>query len=276
MTFRELLRLTGDVPDRERLLSGIMRWPYGALLLHENEEADPVAESRFLEGIRRLRAHEPLQYILGEAPFYGRQFLVDPHVLIPRFDTEILVEEALREIRALRQDGAAHPGILDLCTGSGCIGLTLLLEEPDILLTCSDLSESALSAAKRNEGNLLPESGRVRWIQSDLFGEITDTFDLIVTNPPYIKTADIDSLDAEVRDHEPLTALDGGEDGLDFVRRIAVEALPHLSEGRRLLMEIGDEEGTDACRIFRENGWQSVRILRDLSGRDRVLSAHKG
>ena len=276
MTFRELLKRSEDVPDRERLLTGIMHWPYGALLLHEDEEADPETAERFLQGVRRLRAHEPLQYVLGEAPFYGRMFLVDERVLIPRFDTEILVAEALRILRDIEKKDRRTRRVLDLCTGSGCIGLTLRLEAPGISLDASDLSRDALAVAKKNEERLLPGNDGIRWIQSDLFREITDTYDLIVTNPPYIKSGDILTLDPEVRDHEPVGALSGGEDGLRFIRRIAEEAPSHLSEDGRILVEIGDEEGADALKIFEENGWRKISVLKDLAGRDRVLSAHKG
>ena len=276
MTFRELLRSASDVPDRERLLSGLRHWSFGESVLHENEEADPETEAMFLRGTERLRAHEPLQYILGEAPFYGRMFLVNEHVLIPRFDTEILVEEALVSLRDIRKEGHLTPSVLDLCTGSGCIAVTLLLEEPGIALQGSDLSAEALSAAKRNEERLAGTTGTIRFVQSDLFQEIHDVFDLVVTNPPYIRDADIETLDPEVRDHEPRIALSGGEDGLIFVRRIAEEALPHLNDGGRILMEIGDEQGTDAVKIFEYNGFREVRIIRDLTGRDRVLSARKG
>ena len=276
MTFRELLRRFEDVPDRERLLTGIMHWTYGALLLHEDEEADPETVERFLQGVRRLRAHEPLQYVLGEAPFYGRMFLVDERVLIPRFDTEILVAEALRILRDIEKKDRRTLRVLDLCTGSGCIGLTLRLEAPDISLDASDLKRDALAVAKKNEERLLPGNDGIRWIQSDLFREITDTYDLIVTNPPYIKSGDIPTLDPEVRDHEPVGALSGGEDGLRFIRRIAKEAPSHLSEDGRILVEIGDEEGADALKIFEENGWRKISVLKDLAGRDRVLSAHKG
>ena len=276
MTYRELVRQAADVSDRERLLLGITGWSFGAFLLHEDEEADPGTQAVFTEGIERLRAHEPLQYILREAPFYGRSFYVDSRVLIPRFDTEILLEEALRESDKAMREGRNRLSVLDLCTGSGCIAITLQLERPGFLVTASDLSEDALEVARTNAGRLLGNTETVRFVHSDLFEHVNGTFDLIVTNPPYIRTEDISALDPEVREHEPVLALDGGTDGLDFVRKIASSAVAFLSESGRILMEIGDEEGEDALRVFRKEGFEDIVILKDLSGRDRVLSARKG
>ena len=276
MNYRTLLNTCPDVPDRERLLNSLCGWSFGEFVRRENEEADPRTEARFRAGIERLRAHEPLQYILGEAPFYGRMFSVDSRVLIPRFDTEILLQEALRCIEEIETEGTMEPKVLDLCTGSGCLAVTMKAERPEISAAASDLMENALIVAKENERRILEGSGRIEWIRSDLFQDIRGRFDLIVTNPPYIRTTEIGTLDPEVRAHEPLNALDGGADGLEFVRKISREARAHLSLNGRLLMEIGDEEGPDALGIFREDGYRDIRILRDLAGRDRVLSARKG
>ncbi|MBP5294191.1 MAG: peptide chain release factor N(5)-glutamine methyltransferase [Lachnospiraceae bacterium] len=276
MTYRELLSNCADVPDNERLLMGIMNWSLGEFLRYAEDESDPKTVGRFQEGIGRLRAHEPLQYILGEAPFYGRMFRVDRRVLIPRFDTEILVSAALRKLDERNADGAERPRVLDLCTGSGCIALTLLLEHPDISMTASDLSADALDLAKENARRLSGSEETVRWIQSDLFDELDGVYDLIVTNPPYIKNADIETLDPEVRDHEPHTALAGGDDGLQIIRRIAKDAKAYLFPQGQILMEIGDEEGEDVLRLFKEEGYEEPMILKDLAGRDRVLTARRG
>ena len=276
MTYRELLKSCADVPDRERLLDGLMNWSFGEHLLRQDEDAAPEEVRRFQEGIRRLRAHEPLQYVLGEAPFYGRSFKVDRRVLIPRFDTEILLENALSVIDEIRPHGTEEPSVLDLCTGSGCIAVTLLLERLGITVTASDIREEALSLARENAERLLGKAQKIRFQKSDLLDDIAGTFDLIVTNPPYIRTEDLFSLDPEVRDHEPVCALDGGEDGLVLIRRIAAEARDHLKADGRLLMEIGDEEGPETLRIFEDNGYEDLKILKDLSQRDRVLTARKG
>ena len=274
-TYRELLRSSEDVPDRERLLRGLMNWPLSRFICMLDEEAEPEAAAYFLQGISRLRAHEPLQYILGEAPFFGRMFQVDPRVLIPRFDTEILVEEALREIDRRISEEDEDLRVLDLCTGSGCIAVTIRKERPMLRIEASDLSSDALELARLNEQSVTSETGGIRWIQSDLFEKIPDAYDLIVTNPPYISDPVIDGLEPEVRDHEPRLALSGGADGLDILKRIAEEAGGHLRDRGVLLMEIGDEEGPETQRILKENGFKDLRIIRDLSGRDRVVKARK-
>jgi release factor glutamine methyltransferase len=238
-----------------------------------DEEAGPETEKKFLEAAERLRAHEPLQYVLGEAPFYGRTFRVDSRVLIPRFDTEILIEEALRKIDERLAQGTEKLRALDLCTGSGCIAVTLLEERPCITADASDLSPDALDLARSNEAFVTGHEGRIRWIHIDLFEKITERYDLIVTNPPYVSEPVIATLDPEVHEHEPQLARSGGRDGLDVIRRIAGEAGAHLREQGVLLMEIGDEQGPDVLRIFEEKGYKDLKILKDLAGRDRVLSA---
>ncbi len=272
-TYRALLGGFPDLPDRERLLRGLQKWSLGEMIRALDEEAGPETEKKFLEAAERLRAHEPLQYVLGEAPFYGRTFRVDSRVLIPRFDTEILIEEALRKIDERLAQGTEKLRVLDLCTGSGCIAVTLLEERPCITADASDLSPDALDLARSNEAFVTGHEGRIRWIHSDLFEKITERYDLIVTNPPYVSEPVIATLDPEVREHEPQLALSGGRDGLDVIRRIAGEAGAHLREQGVLLMEIGDEQGPDVLRIFGEKGYKDLRILKDLAGRDRVLSA---
>ena len=276
MTYRELINSCPDVSDREALLRGIMNWSLGEFLRYAEDEAAPETVMRFRNGVERLRSHEPLQYVLGEAPFYGRMFLVDRRVLIPRFDTEILLQAALQKVLELKAKGVERPRVLDLCTGSGCIALTLLLECPDISLSASDVSADALEVSRENARRLTGSEESVRWIQSDLFEQLDGVYDLIVSNPPYIKNADLPGLDPEVRDHEPHTALLGGEDGLCFIKRIAREAKEHLSLMGRILMEIGDEEGEDVRRLFEEEAYEGLRILRDLAGRDRVVTARRG
>ncbi len=272
-TYRALLGGFPDLPDRERLLRGLQKLSLGEMIRALDEEAGPETEKKFLEAAERLRAHEPLQYVLGEAPFYGRTFRVDSRVLIPRFDTEILIEEALRKIDERLAQGTEKLRVLDLCTGSGCIAVTLLEERPCITADASDLSPDALDLARSNEAFVTGHEGRVRWIHSDLFEKITERYDLIVTNPPYVSEPVIATLDPEVREHEPQLALSGGRDGLDVIRRIAGEAGAHLREQGVLLMEIGDEQGPDVLRIFEEKGYKDLKILKDLAGRDRVLSA---
>lgn len=205
---------------------------------------------------------QPVQYILGESWFYGYRFLVKPGVLIPRFDTEILVEEALKVIR---------PGdrVLDLCTGSGCIILSLA-KEAAIEGTGTDLSEITLETAARNNEEL--QAG-CAFIKSDLFENVNGRFDLIVSNPPYIKTGVIGHLDREVKDHEPCLALDGGADGLDLYRRIIKDAPEHLEPGGHLILEIGYDQAEAVTALLSGERFDEISVIRDLAGNDRVVKA---
>ena len=238
--------------------------------LRMNEKVPEDISKRYLETVARRSAREPIQYITGEAPFFGYTFYVTPAVLIPRFDTEILVEEALRYVKH-----DSH--ILDLCTGSGCILLTILAEcnrmygdACEIKGTASDVSEDALFVAKSNADRLRTEAN---FILSDLFSDICGTYDIITTNPPYIPTAVVAGLEPEVRDHEPNLALDGKEDGLFFYRKIANEAGAYLREGGRLIMEIGFDQGEAVMQLLDGAGYTDVRCIKDLSGLDRVVTA---
>ena len=263
---REALKCAG-LPDWEGdaalLFRAAGQMDLSGYLLQLPEAISPETEARFREWIGRRAKREPVQYITGEAWFYGRSFRVTPEVLIPRYDTEILAEEAL---------SALKPGmkLLDLCCGSGCILITLLLEGPEGLSgTGSDLSEKALAVAEENASRL---GARASWVQADLFCGIGGPFDCIVTNPPYISGAEMQALDREVRGFEPETALYGGTDGLSFYRRITREAPAHLAEGGMLLAEIGAEQGEAVRELFAENGFSGIRVIRDLAGRDRVVT----
>ena len=229
-----------------------------------------VAEAleKYREGIRRRSEREPLQQILGTAPFYGLDFFVNEHVLVPRGDTEVLVEAVTEDL------GGAGKGItcLDLCTGSGCIGISLA-KLAGMQVTLSDISEEALAVAYRNALALAPQCSLV---QSDLFENIPQQFDVIVSNPPYIRDDVIETLDPEVRAYEPRTALSGGADGLSFYRRIAADAPAHLRENGRLYLEIGFDQGKDVSRLLTENGFTDVKVHKDCCGNDRVVSARKG
>ncbi len=239
--------------------SGMKLPDYAARLCEEMPE--PVREACLAMAGRRGRG-EPLQYITGLAPFYGREFEVRPGVLIPRFDTETLIEAALPHL---------SPGmrILDLCTGSGCILLTLLLEGPEGLTGVGcDLSETALLCAAGNAKRL---GASAELVQSDLFSSIEGTFSLITANPPYIRSGDIGELDREVRDFEPRLALDGGADGLSIYRRILQDAALHLEEGGWLICEIGCDQAGDVKRLYEEAHFTGIRVVRDLAGRDRVI-----
>ena len=259
--------------EARELMLRILDLDLAGYLLHENEPVLPDMEERYRSAAGRRATGEPLQYITGMAPFYGRDFAVREGVLIPRFDTETLIEEVLPRL-------STGKTILDLCTGSGCILLTLLLEGPPGLTGVgSDLYPEALSAACENGRKFAEEIRRkhsaAAFVKSDLFGAIPDSYDIICSNPPYIRRDEVDQLDAEVAEYEPRTALDGGEDGLDFYRLICREAPGHLRDGGYLALEIGYDEAEAVASLLAENGFTEVRITCDLGGRPRVAGGVK-
>ncbi len=251
-----------DEADAEWLVScvtGIKR--------SELSDDKKVVSAKNVEKINALakerESGRPLWYVLGTCDFYGYEFKVDERALIPRPETEELVEVAIGLTKAGDET-------LDLCTGSGAIAITLKLKT-GANVTASDISLGALSLAKENADRL---GADVKFVESDLFENIDGKFNLIVTNPPYIKTGDIERLQREVKDYEPISALDGGEDGLDFYRRIAVGAKSRLVNGGAVLAEIGYDQGEAVEEIFAREGF-TVKAFKDLSGNDRIVSAVK-
>lgn len=230
--------------------------------LHSRESMDLKEAHQYYDLLLKRAARIPVQYLTHEAWFYGNCFYVNPSVLIPRQDTETLVERAELLI---------SPGmrILDLCTGSGCILLTLL-KRHSITGVGTDISEEALEIARENQERMRISSAQVNWIQSDLFDDVGGEFDMITANPPYIAANEIKTLDPEVRDHEPVLALDGDVDGLRYEYRIAELARIHLKVGGWLLEEIGYDQGAAMKNKLEELGYQDVEIIRDLGGNDRV------
>jgi len=229
--------------------------------------------AQFEKAIEKRKQRIPLQHILGQAPFMGYLFEVNEHVLIPRADTEILVETGLELIRMLReekQEESQEEQVLDLCTGSGCIAVSLKKLEPSISCTASDVSAQALAVARRNAARL---AAPVRFVCSNLFAAFarTEKFDLIVSNPPYIATEEIGALQEEVSGHDPFLALDGGEDGLFFYRKICALSPRHLKRGGFLAVEIGAEQGQEVKRLMKSAGFTDVVIRKDLGGLDRVV-----
>ena len=224
---------------------------------------------RYMDCIRRRAAHIPLQHITGEQEFMGYPFCVNEHVLIPRQDTEILVEEAIQVMRPKMK-------VLDMCTGSGCIVLSILkmcrekYYMTDLQGIGADVSEEALKVARENGRRLgVP----VTWIQSDLFAKILEEekYDVIVSNPPYIETAVIDTLQEEVRLHDPYIALDGKEDGLYFYRRIISEAGKYLKTQGKLMFEIGCDQAEAVEELMKNAGYEQITVKKDLAGLDRVV-----
>ena len=231
--------------------------------VHMDEEI-PVDEMKEYESVLKKRAERvPLQYITGEQEFMGLTFYVNSNVLIPRQDTETLVEEALNLAKAGMR-------ILDMCTGSGCIIISILKNKSDVKGMGCDISKQALIVAKENAKL---NNVNVAFEYSDLFENIEGKFDMIVSNPPYIRSAEIPSLMPEVAQFEPLTALDGSEDGLEFYRRIIKESKNYLNADGYIIFEIGNDQGEAVSNMLTYAGYNNVRVIKDLAHNDRVVCA---
>lgn len=258
------------------------------ILMYQNVLEDRLCDEYF-RLIDERASGKPLQYITGTQEFMGLEFDVNESVLIPRQDTETMVEDVISVIKdgALRGESLEGTGrrewdILDLCTGSGAIGISLakLLTGVKVNVTCSDVSKAALEVARKNAGKL-GVSKNIKFAEGDMFAPFDGRFkkkkfDLIASNPPYIESDVIPTLQTEVRDHEPMSALDGGEDGLDFYRVIAREAGEFLKKRGILFLEIGCDQGNAVRELLTEaEGYSDVRCLKDLAGRDRIIYAVK-
>ena len=252
--------------DARLLLEAVCGTDRNDLLVHGEQQVAPEAEEKYLNWIRQRAEHIPLQQLTGEQGFMGLTFNVNEHVLIPRQDTEILVEEVLKELHDRMR-------ILDMCTGSGCILLSLLHYSNDCEGLGVDLSAEALEVAGRNVLKVLtPEKAEhAHFLQSDLFEKVEGKFEIIVSNPPYIASAEVEKLMPEVRDHEPRMALDGTEDGLYFYRRIIEEAGKHLVSSGMLFFEIGYDQGQAVSELMRTEGYCEVQVVQDYAGLDRVV-----
>lgn len=252
--------------DARLLLEAVCGTDRNDLLVHGEQPVEPEAEEKYFGWIGKRAGRIPLQQLTGEQDFMGLTFTVNENVLIPRQDTEILVEEVLKELH----DGMR---ILDMCTGSGCILLSLLHYSNDCEGLGVDLSAEALEVAGRNVLKVLtPEKAEhAHFLQSDLFEKVEGKFEIIVSNPPYIASAEVDRLMPEVRDHEPRMALDGTEDGLYFYRRIIEEAGKHLVSSGMLFFEIGYDQGQAVSELMRTEGYCEVQVVQDYAGLDRVV-----
>lgn len=252
--------------DARLLLEAVCGTDRNDLLVHGEQPVEPETEEKYFGWIGKRAGRIPLQQLTGEQDFMGLTFTVNENVLIPRQDTEILVEEVLKELH----DGMR---ILDMCTGSGCILLSLLHYSNDCEGLGVDLSAEALEVAGRNVLKVLtPEKAEhAHFLQSDLFEKVEGKFEIIVSNPPYIASAEIEKLMPEVRDHEPRMALDGTEDGLHFYRRIIKEAGKHLVNSGMLFFEIGYDQGQAVSELMRTGGYREVQVVQDYAGLDRVV-----
>ncbi len=248
--------------DARLLLEEVCGTDHNTLLCHGDREVSEAEEEQYRKALEQRAVHVPLQHLLGYQDFMGLRFQVNEHVLIPRQDTEILVEEAMRYLH----DGMR---ILDLCTGSGCILLSLLHYSNDCEGTGVDISKEALQVAALNAELL---GIKADFLKSDLYEKVTGKFDLLVSNPPYIERKVIPTLMEEVREYDPYIALDGGEDGLDFYRRIIGGAQDYLERGGQILMEIGSRQAQAVSELLREAGFKEIDVCRDFAGLDRVVS----
>ena len=272
MTYRELFEygkkqledagIEEAALDARLLLEYICHTDRNALLVHGDSVRSDLEEQFYHMVIEKRAQRIPLQHITGQQEFMGLTFKVNEHVLIPRQDTEILVEEAMRYL----SDGMR---ILDICTGSGCILLSLLKYSNECEGLGVDISENALAVARENAQNLGLEA---EFRHSDLLEKVEGKFDMIVSNPPYIETAVIDTLMPEVREHEPMLALDGREDGLYFYRRIAEQCTSYMTRGARLFFEIGYDQGEAVKDMMIHKGFCEVEIIKDYAGFDRVVT----
>ena len=263
--------------DSKALLSFILDIPFSRLMLHYGDEVSEESSAEFFQVIERRASHVPLQYITHEQEFMGLSFYVDERVLIPRLDIEILVEEALKYIKEEMHNQSPEKSsfrVLDLCCGSGAIGLSVAVlanessaSQVEVVLT--DISEDALEVTKKN-AEALGVLDKVKIFRGDLFEALDSDqcFDLILSNPPYIESEVIGTLDSEVKDYEPMLALDGGKDGLDIYRRILSEAGKYLTDKGCLMMEIGADQA-EAVSAMCEG--MSAATHKDLAGLDRVV-----
>lgn len=264
--------------DARLLLEYVCGTNRNDLLVRGQEEVTPEKEEEYRCFLERRALRIPFQQLTGTQEFMGLSFEVNEHVLIPRQDTEILAEEVLRELH----DGMS---VLDMCTGSGCILISLLYYTNGCRGVGVDISEEALAVAKQNAGRIFRErkyslfadmgtdgeSADITFVESDLFTKITEKYDFIVSNPPYIRSDVIETLMPEVRVYEPRLALDGREDGLYFYRRIVEDSKAHLNRGGRLYFEIGYDQAEQVSGLMRQAGFEDIDVVKDFAGLDRVV-----
>lgn len=284
MTYRELLSEGENIlknsniqdykTDAFYLLEYVFKMNRSSFFLKGNESIEDNQTGKIKEYFDKIdirKNHTPLQHITNCQEFMGLSFYVDENVLIPRQDTEILVEKAIKICNGIvigNTDGN-KVRVLDMCTGSGCIAVSLAKLCKNTMVTAVDLSDKALEVAVINAKN---NEADINFKESDLFTSLSETlFDIIVSNPPYIKTGDIENLMEEVKFNEPFMALDGSEDGLKFYRRITEESVKYLSAGGYLVYEIGYDQAVEVRAIMESNGFDDIEIIKDLAGLDRVV-----
>lgn len=266
-TIKQLNSNNVEEPNNKakRLLAFVLNVPKEFLIINDNKELNKKQEVKYKKCIERLIKGEPIQYIIGKQEFMGIDLIVTNDVLIPQPDTEILVEETIKVAKQYDK-----PKILDLCTGSGAIAIAIKKCIPEAEIVASDLSSKALRIANNND-----RTKKIRFILSDLFENINEKFDIIVSNPPYIKTEEIKTLSKEVQ-NEPLMALDGGQDGLYFYEKIIKQANSYLNQNSYLCLEIGENQKNEIIKKIQYNGkYTNIQTYKDLGGHDRVITCKK-
>ena len=256
--------------DAELLWLYVSKQDKMAYIMNRQKEITEAIRASYEALITKRAERIPLQYITGTQCFMGYDFETTPDVLIPRFDTEVLVEQANRLIHDIHSDKMS---VLDLCCGSGCIGLSVALMNPKVHVDLSDISDSAITLTTKNAERLAVSDYTV--IKSDLFDKIDKRYDMILSNPPYIESEVIDGLMPEVRDYEPRLALDGDADGLKFYRAIIENAESYLNEKGYILFEIGNHQAHDVQQLLVDKHFEDVRVVKDLAENDRVVIGRK-
>lgn len=258
--------------EAELMLTHLLEKDRIFLYTHDQETVSESVEKSYREMIKRRAEHEPTAYLLKEKEFMGLSFYVDSNVLIPRPDTEPMVEYL---IDWLKNNFPAGGKVLDLCTGSGAIGIALKYFHPQADITLSDYSKEALQVAEKN-GNALV-FGKIRLSQGDLFENLkaAGPFNLIVSNPPYIPTDEVQTLAPDIYEYEPVLALDGGRSGLDFYERISSQAMDYLNSGGLLALEVGDHQETAVKAMLEKSGFIEIEEIRDLTGLVRSVIGQK-
>jgi release factor glutamine methyltransferase len=273
--FLSLAAIESPRLDAEVLLRHVIGIAKAQLYLRIDETIKAEAEHPFWELLRRRARREPLAYITGRKEFWSLDFSVTPDVLIPRPETELLVEAVLERTRQLLKSRAK---IVDLGTGSGVIAVCLAKELPEAQISAVDISSAALQVARAN-AERHGVAHRIRFLHGDLFAPLAEereSFDLIVANPPYVRSADVAKLEPEIREWEPMAALDGGRDGLDIYRRIASQCRSYLTATGHVVLEIADAMGEAAAQIFANaGGFETATLSRDYAGKDRVMATRK-
>jgi release factor glutamine methyltransferase len=258
--------------DAGVLARAILGWTTAQWLAHVQDIAPPGFATELNAAIARRARHEPVAYITGQREFYGRDFRVTPDVLIPRPETELLVDAALKLFRQPSAVSRQPARIIDIGTGSGCIAVTLAAERPNAIIVATDISAAAIAVARGNAARHQVD-GRITFVEGSLFAGLTGGWDLVVSNPPYVSENDRETLAPDVREFEPGLALFGGDDGLDVIRELVPAAAQALNPGGSLLMEIGAGQADEVKKIVEQAGLVDIRFLADLQDIPRVAIA---